>query len=293
MTTEMLSHHAKDQNINDKIEQIKTRIQNHHETAEAQQRITLLEQLSEFELGQFLIQHGGLNGHWTHEVVTWNSVHPQRSFTNSIEQALFEKIPATLATRERFQIFKRLLQARLKHNQVLLSIPSGYMSELLLLDYSHVSHTRLIGIDLDPNALNGAKLLATQQGKPCPTLIEQDAWQLNLHEEVDILTSNGLNIYEHDDMRVIELYQKIFQALKTGGQFITSFLTPPPSWNMEEINLSALELQKLIFIDILQVKWSAYRTEQQTIAQLKEAGFSQIEIIYDRAAIFPTVVATK
>lgn len=59
MTTEMLSHHAKDQDINSKIEQIKTRIQNNYETAEAQQRITLLEQLSEFELGQFLIQHGG------------------------------------------------------------------------------------------------------------------------------------------------------------------------------------------------------------------------------------------
>lgn len=50
---------------------------------------------------------------------------------------------------------------------------------------------------------------------------------------------------------------------------------------------------KAIFLDILNAKWSAYRTEDLTKQQLEHAGFKEIKFIYDDAHLFPTVVAKK
>ncbi|WP_459583026.1 SAM-dependent methyltransferase [Dickeya oryzae] len=103
------------------------------------------------------------------------------------------------------------------------------MGDLLLLDYSHHQNVRLIGVDLDYQALEAADSLARQQH--CDnhiTLLQSDAWSLQLPEPVDILTSNGLNVYEQDDERVTNLYRAFNHALKPGGILITSFFDTAP-----------------------------------------------------------------
>ncbi|MCF9033426.1 SAM-dependent methyltransferase [Acinetobacter nectaris] len=302
MTKHIISH--LDENtpyINEeRIATLKARIEKDFDRETASNLIQQLNDLNEFELGQFLIQHEGLNGHWTHEVVTWDVNHPTRDLKNTLEKCLFEKLPATLATRQRFHIFQQALEPLLEENTVFASIPSGYMSELLLLNREKLKDTQLIGIDLDNNALKGALTLAEEKGiADNLQLIHEDAWNIQLQEELDVITSNGLNIYEHDNDRVIQLYQKFYNALKTGGTLITSFLTPPPTlsptspWKMEKIDLASLQLQKVIFIDILQAKWSAYRSVELTTKQLEAVGFKEIELIYDDAYLFPTVIAKK
>ena len=62
-----------------------------------------------------------------------------------------------------------------------------------------------------------------------------------------------------------------------------------------KIDKDHLALQKDIFLTILQATWSNFRTSEQTIDQLIEAGFKEedIEIHWDDAKMFYTFSATK
>lgn len=258
--------------------------------------LTLFDELCEFELGRFLIVNKGLNAHWTNELVRWTSG-DKRQLTR-LERIIFEKLPATLATRERYGIFRRELQKRVPTSGVMASVPCGLMHDLLELKCPR--SVRLVGVDLDGEALSGARTLADERGYASQMHLHQtDAWDMTFTDEFEVLTSNGLNIYEPDDEKVKALYKIFFRALKKGGTLITSFMTPSPlhspdsSWRMERIEASLLLLQKRLFIDILDARWSAMRTEAQTYQQLTDAGFDRIRFIYDRAGMFPTVLAEK
>jgi SAM-dependent methyltransferase len=133
---------------------------------------------------------------------------------------------------------------------------------------------------------------------PHSTFVQKDAWVLGYTEKFDLISSNGLSIYEADDHRVVELYRQFFKALKPNGVLVTSFLTPPPAfggteWKMECINREEALLQKILFADILECKWQVFRSESVVRAQLLEAGFLEIEFLYDKAHLFPTVIAKK
>ncbi|HEX7685789.1 MAG TPA: class I SAM-dependent methyltransferase [Trinickia sp.] len=265
--------------------------------ASVERQLALLDELTGFELGRFLLVNRGLDAQWTHRVVTYV---PGTAAAGSLEQTVFEKLPATLATRERFALFRAELQALLRSGAVMASVPCGLMGELLLLDYAQHQDVRLIGIDLDRQALAGAAALASERGLADRVSLHcADAWQPGFAEQADVVTSNGLNIYEPDDARVTALYRAFFEMLKPGGRLVTSFLTPPPAlsaespWRTEAIDQTALALQHLLFVRIIEAKWSAFRTHAQTARQLEEAGFEDIRFIDDQASMFPTVVAQK
>ena len=268
--------------------------------ATVDQQISLLEELSTFELGRFLLENRGLNAYWTHQVVTYPQGAASILSISSLEYRIWEKVPMVLATRERFGIFRQQAQGLLRPGLVLASVPCGLMSEVLMLDYNRKPDITLIGIDLDQCALNGALVLAKERGLADKlSLYCEDAWTLTLNNEIDILTSNGLNIYEPDDVRVRALYRSFFNGLKPGGTLITSFLTPPPAlsaespWNFAEIDAESLALQHLLFVRIIEAKFSAFRTHAQTTAQLEDTGFVNIRFIDDRARMFPTVIARR
>ena len=264
------------------------------------QQLELLDQLAEFELGRFLLANRGLNAYWTHRLVTYAGQDGETADMTALERRVVEQLPAVLATRERFGVFRRQLQGLLEPGMALASVPSGWMGELLLLDYAGHTGISLVGVDLDQSALDGAKALAGQQGLADRlTLLCEDAWSVDWRTKVDVLASNGLNIYEPDDERVTALYRSFHDALRPGGTLVTSFLTPPPTlsaespWKMAELDPAALALQFLLFVRIIEVKWGAFRTHAQTRAQLEQAGFADIRFIDDRAGMFPTVVARK
>jgi len=258
--------------------------------------VELLQQLQEFELGKFLIERGGLNGYWTHYAVTY----PQqpRKPVNALEQFLFEKAPTMLATQQRFAIFKQQLQKRVRAGAHLASVPCGLMAELL--DLELLPTCKLTGIDLDAETMAQAEQYAESKGlsKQCEFL-QRDAWNLQLENRFDVMASNGLSIYETDDQKVVELYRQFFRALKPGGYLITSFLTWPPipgvpsEWKLEKVNRDDALLQKVVFGDVLDCKWQVYRSTETVKQQLSAAGFTEIELFFDEASIFPTVVARK
>lgn len=177
------------------------------------------------------------------------------------------------------------------------SIPCGLMDDLLGLSYLDVDNVTLTGIDLDAHSIFLAQKNAKKYGFKNVNFHQEDAWKLDIDQEYDIITSNGLNIYEQDDGRVVALYQQFCQALKPGGLLVTSFLTPPPDLSSEStwknINIDDALKQKAIFSDIIEVSWQVFRTENQVKIQLEKSGFEVLDIIYDTQGIFPTVLARK
>lgn len=257
--------------------------------------LNLLDQLGACELGQFLLRHRGLNGYWTAYLILQG---PQRQDISPLEQWIVHRAPVVRATRERFFIFQRLIQERLSPDMSLASIPCGLMDDLLSLDYSMTPNVRLTGIDLDTETLSQAQTHAAARAIPLAvSFLQKNAWYLEVMAAFDLIASNGLNIYEPDDLAVIKLYRQFQRALKPKGVLITSFLTPPPALTKDSPWKNTppedLRLQAAIFGDIIGAKWQVFRTEPQMREHFDQAGLDVKDIIYDSQAMFPTIIGEK
>ena len=257
-----------------------------------------LEEFSQFELGRFLIKNKSLSGYWTWYIILGFR---NNAITSPVEKFFVEQAPAVLATQHRFAIFQSLLIKHIKSNSVVCSLPCGMMADLLTLTLpKNVKEVRFVGIDLDSTVFELAKALAKQLNvRNSYEFFKKDAWDLNIENELDIITSNGLNIYEKDDSKVVALYKGMYRALKTNGHLICSALTPPPmmttncEWDMEQINKEDLATAGALMKTILQATWSNFRSSEKTCEQLREAGFENIEIVWDKQKMFPTFSAQK
>lgn len=131
------------------------------------------------------------------------------------------------------------------------------------------------------------------------TLIQKNAWDLSFNQEIDVITSSGLNVYEPDPKKVSELYYRFFNALKPNGHLITSVLTFPPEedrqtdWDIQDIPEETLLLNRILHKDILDVKWRNFRATSEIAQEFGQIGFSEVMIYFDKNRIFPTVLAKK
>src|SRR5690606_33975587 len=110
-------------------------------------------------------------------------------------------------------IFQTLLLKNIRANSVVCSIPCGMMADLLTLNLpGTVEELRFVGIDLDATVFQLAQDLAKKLGcrVPC-SFFQKNAWELEFKNEFDLITTNGLNIYEEDDSRVVALYRGLHQ----------------------------------------------------------------------------------
>jgi len=261
-------------------------------TIPLEQELELLDSLCEFELGRFLLANKGLNGYWTSYVTLHG---PKKQNLHPLEQWLLNSAPSVCATRERFFIFNKILQENLSDDITIASIPCGTMEDLTLLNTESFQNISYVGIDYDSQSIALAKANCKLLQNISLDFKQKDAWNLKLNSQFDIITSNGLNVYEPDNEKVIELYANFYASLKQNGLLITSFLTPPPTLSQASTwkNYSPNDVlkQKALFVDIIGVKWQSFQTPQQTMRQLRTAGFKDIDFIYDSQAMFPTVIA--
>ncbi|OCH98993.1 hypothetical protein A8135_09590 [Legionella jamestowniensis] len=303
----LISHAQDKKSLELCVNNIAARLKKDIESPEALgQHLDLLHQLQQFDFGRFLIQNQGINGYWTHYITT-HPFHGRKTGKNNreepfspLETFLLDKAPIIVATQERFEIFLRENQKAVGEGATLACIPCGTMSELLYLQLQQCKNIRLLGFDYDRETFADAYRLAGKLKVVHPLeLHHADAWHLGIQEEFDLISSNGLTIYEPDEERVLALFEGFYQALKPGGKLVTSFLTPPPvlteqcEWDMSAINSYDLQLQRTLFVDILKVKFQCYRSTEQTRKLLNAAGFINMEFFYDKAKLFPTVVAYK
>jgi ubiquinone/menaquinone biosynthesis C-methylase UbiE len=265
--------------------------------------IDLLNQLNAFDLGRFLIQHGGLNGFWTSYVVNKGDTpllkhHTSQASKPPLEDWLLNDCPSFQATQQRFALFQKVLQRLVHPGYRMASVPCGVMDDFFTLDYAEAPDIKLTGIDIDPQSLELAEENAMLHGlQDRTTFLSNDAWTFGEPDSFDVLTSSGLNIYEPDDERTVALYKNFHRVLKPGSYLVTSFLTPPPRGDKpspwKDLKLNDLLKQKILFRDILNVKWQVFFTEVEFRAILKKAGFTVCDILYDQHRLFPTVLAQK
>lgn len=269
------------------------------------EQIAILEELIQFPLGRFIVEKKGANGFWTDYMITFPDTHRKTGLNiegkplSKWEDFLVNRSPVVLASQERYKIFQRTAQSLIKDGVVLASIPCGVMNDLLTLDYSSVSKFKLVGIDIDKESIDLAKKHAEAKNFRSVEFRIQNAWDLEGQNSFDIITSSGLNVYEDDAKKVLELYRHFYRALKPGGVLITSVLTYPPGeeretdWDFKGISEETLLMEQILHKEILGVKWRNFCSINEIDLQFKQAGFSKVDVILDRHRIFPTVVAHK
>ena len=303
----ILSHNSDPNELEEVLESIRKRIQQagDKQYVSVARQLQILDELAAFEFGRFMIQNRGWNGYWTHYVLTFPEKgrktglgHDGKPLTK-MENFLLNESPSILATQERYQHFLAQNQQAVQEGVVLACIPCGLMGELLNLDYSAVKDFRLVGIDIDRDALDGARASAQKlKLDQNLELLQKDAWNLGSRDEFNLISSNGLNIYEAELDKVTELYHQFYLALKPGGKLVTSFLTYPPSHEKSEcdltkINAEAAQMERITLLDILNNKGACFSTYSQVNEQLSSVGFKNIKFIDDTAKLFPTVLAQK
>lgn len=277
------------------FEEIRARLQASTDlTLPKAETLAMFDELLNFVLGRFLLKHKVLNGHWTAYVILHGL---KNEIENPLEKWCLERAPVLVATRERFHIFQRELQKRIQPGMTIASIPCGLMDDLITLDYKDLPGVKLVGIDLDQESLDSAKENAGLHSLDNVQFHKENAWKLQHESEFDIITSNGLNIYEPRDEMVIDLYCNFNKALQPNGILITSFLTPPPALSPEStwrgLDFADLKKQKALLFDIIQAGGQSFRTEARKRVQLEAAGFKVLEVIYDGHRLFPTIIAEK
>ena len=287
--------------LKDEVEKTRKRILETGDIPEASvdEQLKILQQLTEFGMGRFMLVHKGLNGYWTRYFNLHNKLGAEKKVTNEIEKFWLERAPEPLASQQRYHIFQEILQMKLKNEFTVCSLPCGMMDDLLTLDLKDCPSIKLVGIDIDEHSIKHAKQNALEKGllQNCTFQI-LDAWNMDLEDQFDILTSNGLNIYVKDDDKVVSMYKNFYKAIKTGGILVTSSISPPPevdkesNYDMSRINISDYNYTNAI-IHVINPNWLNFRSEKKTTEQLLKAGFKNIEIHYDHARIFPTYIASK
>ncbi|HEX4840519.1 MAG TPA: methyltransferase domain-containing protein [Rhabdochlamydiaceae bacterium] len=269
------------------------------------EQIAVLQDLIQFPLGRFIVEKKGANGFWTDYMITFPET--RRKTGRNIEgkplskweDFLVNRSPVVLASQERYKIFQRTAQSLIKDGVVLASIPCGVMNDLLTLDYSNVANFKLIGIDIDKESIDLAKKQAEAKNSRSVEFRIQNAWELEDQNSFDVITSSGLNVYEDDIEKVLELYRQFYRALKPGGVLITSVLTYPPGegkktdWDLTGMSEETLRMEQILHKEILGVKWRNFCSINEIELQFMKAGFSKVDVILDRRRIFPTVIAYK
>lgn len=308
MTTALISHQQKTEELPLVVARLTQKIkqQGAQDGFSITEQLDLLQALQSFDFGRFLLQNQGINGFWTHYMLT-HPIHGRLTGKNNrgdpfspLEKFILDDSPLMLATQERFTLFLKENQTMVRSGAKLACIPCGMMGELLYLDFEGTQACQLVGIDYDAATLADAKHLATTKGLSQWLVLKQaDAWEITDCDEFDLLSSNGLSIYEPDTARLLQLYQRFYTALKPGGKLVTSFITPPPvatdpgEWDLTRINHEHLRLQKLLFTTLIDSKFRCFRSTRETHDLLSQAGFSNIRFLYDQANLFPTVTAFK
>lgn len=293
-TAKCLSHHTTDvhneEALHKRVKEIRERLahapQLHLPRPEEER---LLDQLLEFDLGRFLLLNRGLNGSWTSYVFYPPVVsHP-------LEKWILEKSLLGRAPKARLDVFHKEIQALLRPNMHLASLPCGLMDDLLRLDYQNAPGATLAGIDIDEDAL----YLAAQHVQAFPVkaethFLKKDAWHLGIDAAYDVISSNGLNMYEADSGRLCALYTQFYKALKPQGVLVMSSVPPPDDSLPNGIDPEDLKKEFALFQDIIQAQFLNLVPLASTQAHLESAGFVVEKIIPNPVGMGPaTFIARK
>ena len=262
---------------------------------ELKEHLDLLDDLMAFSLGRFWLQNRRLNGFWYDYVMRR---YANQQVSNTLEQRILDSLPITLAKRHSYKIIQEFLQSILQENIAIAASPCGVMGDMLTLDYGTLKNFQLFGIDSDFESLSTAASWAIENNlSTVITLIQADTASLDVSKEYHVMVHQGWNVQEKGQASLEEKFSCCFKALKPGGVFVTSFLTPSPdqskgsTWNMDVIDPKMLRLQNILFSEIIHAPEEVPETLETISETLKKVGFSDVEFIPDASGMVVTVLA--
>ena len=159
------------------------------------EKLVILDQLTEFELGRFLIAHGGMNGRWSHySFYEFPRLFEQGHSFHPLEIKILS-LQGMRSASERMKLAQNALMPNIRDGMEILSVPCGVMAELSTLNLRELKGIRLVGIDIERDSLVLAKEFAEKM-KPIATLElrEGDAWNLGFEKRFDAIFCLGLNM---------------------------------------------------------------------------------------------------
>lgn len=214
-------------------------------------------------------------------------------------QKLNERIDLTWSTAEALEVFDELSKSDLGKSLI---VKKGTNCESInhLIRINSTSEAQARLTPLEKWLVNEAPSILALQER-----FEILASQLNRFSELGVIFTfvphnwtEELAMANHGDLDrcMIDLYKKYYNSFIPNEVLITSFLSSPPYVSQEScwklIDMSNVRKQQVIFEEILNIT-PYFRTEEQTVNQLEQAGFKVKEIIHDSRWISPTVVAIK
>ena len=122
------------------------------------------------------------------------------------------------------------------------------MRDLLSLDFSRSRDNLLLGVDIDQKAIDEAKILAKQIRAPHTEFSLQNAWDLELSHKADFICSIGLNVYESNKAKLVDLYSQFRKNLKIRRSLIY-WHTDLSTRSGEEIRLGFRENSSLKYLN--------------------------------------------
>lgn len=306
MTDTQISHNtssflADDPRVDEALVQAAARIaDNADPVLPAAEEQELLTALGEFDLGRFLLVNGGLSGYWTSYVFT----HDGSTADHDLERWLLRN--STLAgIRARFQRLVALVAGRLRPGLRVASVPCGMMDDLLGQPRDLLDGVSMVGADIDEESLRLAGERAAQRELSDRVELRQaDAWDLDLGKPVDLLLSNGLNLYEPDRDRLVALYREFGRNLAPGGELLVSYIPPLPPlpasgpvgariWASLAMSAEDVRRDRAIFGDLLAPTYLNITPTDELAAQLREAGLSLREVHFSDYGVLPIAVAAR
>jgi hypothetical protein len=293
----IITHRIDNYNVSEELETIKQRIL---KGASVEEKMKWFNQLCEFEYGRWMLVNRGLNAYWASYLIYYDEYRNGMPSAHPLEKMLLENSPGVLSSRERAAKNLKIIQNLVKENMSIASIPCALMNDFLRLDYKNIKKIKIVGIDLDPAAIQLAKENSKKYNleKYCGFKIG-DAWKLGIENEFDIIHSSGLNMYVQNEADLLSLYTNFYKALKIGGNLVVSANVPPMDedgayvWNVTKEEMDEIPLEAMIFTKIIQIRQGMYCTRNQIIKQLKSVGFSDVQVDFDTRKIFLSFIAKK
>lgn len=294
------SHSDNSPEISLRLEEIKQRIiaQGDSQLGSVKEKLSILKQLTEFEYGRFLIQHGGINGRWSHFLFyefpllqkAGNSFHP-------LELMMFTS-KGMESNRERIPLTQSLLSQKLQDGNAILAVPCGVMAEIMTMNLNSWKNLRIVGVDLDSESIALAKTFANDRKLNHSVEFHQrDAWNLGFDGQFNYIVSLGLNMYCQSNESALNLYKSLYSSLKAGGELLISFLTPTGGPGCErDLSMIGPTEKKLIpmISEMLELKYVSHlNSSNQIMENLKLAGFKKVTCHYSTFRALNIAIAEK
>lgn len=137
--THLISHNIENEALNTIVEKLKQTIilSGDKPGATIAKQIEIVEELSRFPLGAFILQNRGTDGYWTDYMIQHpcqgrrSGFDPQGRPLTEFEKVFLDQFPMVVATQQRAVIFRQAIQPYVQDNAVLASLPCGLMRDLL------------------------------------------------------------------------------------------------------------------------------------------------------------------